>query len=352
MARTAAAPTVEPTAAIREIEQLGLTWRQEPSYDLTELSTDRRLQIRDSHKIVPKDAAKPRPEDYAPKVTVERFSVQMEYSQFPPIIVTEDAWIVDGNTRVGASLKRGQRFFPAYVINAYWDAPHNAREQNLLRVLASTLNSNSGEPLSPDEVRRNVRYCLDLQLTTEQIARRYGLAIGKITQVRRELDASRKLDRLGLRSNGQSGLRAASLRALGHGATLALNDAPYRALATLARDAGLNATEIQDVAKLARETGSDTAALDVLASQRSEMAERIKERELTGVGKPPLVRQLRQHLGFINRYAEKSGTEYAGRFGELVERNPDWVEAHMDALESAMATLSLVIEAQQAASRA
>src|SRR5215831_15489384 len=94
-------------AAIVEVERLGFKYQEIAQYDLTQLDKSRRVQVRD-------------PNHYAPKDAVERFAIQMQHSQFPPIVVTADAWIVDGNTRVGASLLRDNKFFPAIELEIAW----------------------------------------------------------------------------------------------------------------------------------------------------------------------------------------------------------------------------------------
>src|SRR5262249_34673226 len=105
-----------------------------------------------------------------------------------------------------------------------------------------------------------------------------------------------------------------------------------------AADAGLNAGEILSFAKEARETGSDTAALDRLRAVRTEKGSRIRELSLTGSSKPPVARQLRQHLGFV--------TKVVGPEQELVELNQHVKGQHAQAVKDAVAVLNAVLAVQ------
>jgi hypothetical protein len=320
---TASAAPVKPTEIV-EIERLGFAWTEVAQYDLTKLSTDRRIQVRETPH-------------YAPKESVERYAIQMGQSQFPPIIVTSDGWIVDGNTRIGAAAKREAKFFPALVLDvAFAGRSTTSKQKNELVALAATLNAQNGVPLTARETREITATFIGLGWKAEQIARAIGLKPSGVTAVKKEIDAAAKLARVGMDANGA--VKGASLRALGAKEVLALNDVPFKALATLAADAGLNASEIVTAAKGARETGSDTGQVQMFEDLRTEFGDRISERRLTGVGKPPVSRQLRQHLGFV--------TKFVGREQELIETDPKVSETHSAALTTAIAVLTDVLEMQ------
>lgn len=318
-----AAPTISPAAkAIIEIERLGFTWREDAAYDLERLDVKRRVQVRES-------------KNYAPREQVERYAIQMGESVFPPVIVTKDDWIVDGNTRVGASLVRKQKFFPAIVLDVSYDTEKAKRP--LLDALAATLNSQNGEPLTARERRTVAAKFIELAWKPDQIARAIGVKPATLTQVKQELDALRMMNDVGM-SNGH--LSAAALRSLGKKPAIHLNKKPYRDLAELAESAALNSSEITDIAKTAKDTGSDDDAVEVIAKAKTEFAERIRERTLTGAVKPPLARQLRQHLGFVTRF--DSGVT------EIIETNPAVAAQHIQALEKAVDVLTRALAEQKA----
>jgi len=329
--------TASPTQplALAEIERLGLKYTEESQYDLSTLSFERRVQVRETGH-------------YAPKEQVDRYAVQMGHSKFPPIIVTADRWIVDGNTRVGAALKRGDRFFPAVVLNAEWDkATPQQREE--LYALGATLNAANGNPLTAAERRESVRHLLALGWTEAHIERVAGIKPSDTKRVKRDLAAERRAEQVGLevtnpedgrviRNGGTGYVTGAAKRALGQQNAVELHDEPFLELAKLAADAGLGAAEVTEFARAAKQASSDAEALRVLAEARTEMGDRIRQREMTGTAKPAPSRQLRQALGNILRHA---GNESA-----VVEHNPELFEQHTDAIASAITVLTNIAAAQ------
>src|SRR3954470_4127907 len=72
-----------------EIESLGFPYREVSQYKLDQLSTERRVQVRDSQTT----------SEFAPPAEVNSYAIMMGQKPFDPIIVTHDAWLVEGNTR-------------------------------------------------------------------------------------------------------------------------------------------------------------------------------------------------------------------------------------------------------------
>lgn len=324
MSTAPATPTID-AKSITEIERLGFTYRVEPQFDLDQLDPSRRVQVRETNH-------------YAPREAVERYSVQMQFSQFPAVIVTADDWIVDGNTRVGASQLRKQKFFPAIVLDAKFKGG-GAKQEGELYALAATLNATNGEPLTRREIRAVTQKFVALGWKADQIARAVGIKTNTVTAVGKEIRASAKLRRVGMDPNGS--LKGASLRALGSGDAVTLNDIPFRDLAQLAADAGLNMGEISTIAKEVKALGADTLATDRLQEKRAEMADRIREQELTGRAKPPLSARLRQSLGAVVKYKDHEGYPEV-----LLETNPDAYAKHVTALQESIEVLTKVLERQ------
>jgi hypothetical protein len=321
-----ASATPDQAKAVTEIERLGFDFSENAQYDVTQLSDKRRVQCRETGH-------------YAPKESVARYAIQMSHTAFAPIVVTRDGWIVDGNTRVGAVLLRKEKFFPALVLDASYGGA-NQKTQDELLALAATLNAQNGVPLTGKETRTVVRRFIALGWLNEQIGRAIGVKASTVTQVRKEIEAEQKLEKVGLAVNGgKDTLRGASLRALGSKDVLALNDVPFKTLAELSRDADFNAKEILDAAKDAKAAGSDSAALAQISELRTEMRDRIQQKTLTGVGKPPISRQIRQHLGNV--------LKYEGREEELLETDPDVNAKHIDTLVKAIAILTKVLNMQR-----
>lgn len=315
------------SAIIAEVERLGFEWELMPQYDTTQLDMDRRVQCRET-------------KHYAPRETVQRYAVQMAAKPFPPILVTRDKWIVDGNTRIRAKelqrKKGGDVFFPAVVLHADYENA-SRKQQNLLHALASTFNASNGVALTNKESREDAVRYLELGWKHDQIEVALGLTSTAITQVRREIDAKARLNRVGITPNGQ--FKDTSLRALGTKEVLNLTDAPYRELATLTADAGLSGKEITTAAKEARATGSESGALEKIETLRTELNDRIREKTLTGRVQSPLSRKLREHLTFV--------TDYAGREDQLIETDPKVNAIHIETIGRAIDVLNEVLRMQQ-----
>jgi hypothetical protein len=312
--------------AAAEIEELGWAWSEDATYDLSSLSTDRRIQVRDSHTVAG---------EFAPRDGVEKIAVQMGHTVFPPVIVTADGWLVDGNTRVGAKLKRGEKFAPAIVLDLKREGA-TEKLKHELAVLGGTMNAQNGREPSARERREAVAHHLALGHTYEQIERRTGITKNQAQAIGNEIKAADRLEKVGVDVNGTS---ASVLRTLGQQSALDLHDAPYKELASLAVDADLKVSEVKDVLREVKKTGSPEGETAVLKGHRSELAERIVAAKLTGHGKPIVSAQLRQALGRVNALAD--------RRDELVERNPANVAKHEDAIHTAITLLEGVLEAQR-----
>ena len=309
----------------KEIERLGLPYHIDLQYNLENLNNGRnRIQVRDNDHV-------------APAEQVDRYAIMMEKSEFPPIVVTQDHFLIDGNTREQAQKKRGLWYFTAIVIEINRENA-TAHEIRMLEILGATLNGGQGNPLTAPERHRHVRAMLLENWTLDQIGRALGVKTNTITQIKREMDAESKLDKVGLIGITRSGFLLTGFRALGTPDVLALNNAPYRELAMLALDAGLNFSEVRGIAFAMRETGSDEGALEFVNQKRIENRERIVEHGLTGNGHPPASSILRQRLGFPNRFL--------GQEQELVERNPESVGKHLEAINTTIQVLTRVVELQ------
>jgi len=304
-----------------ELQRLRFQVKEDPQVDtVSRVSKDRRIQCREA-------------DNYAKTDEVNSYAEQMGQSVFPPIIMTLDDYLLDGNTRVEAAKKRGDRFFPGLVIQENY-ATADPRRKLEFHMLAATLNNQNGRRQTTKEARKTLIDALKLGWRVEQIVRALGTKASEVTKVKWEVDARDRLETVGMK-NGQVRATGTSLRALGKPAVLALNFEPYRALASLAMDAGLNANEIITLAKEAKATGSDEAALERIAEVRLENDERIRNYTmLSGPSKPPVARQLRQHLGFVTKFAVNPGA--------LVETNGPSMIQHQAALDTSIAVLTEV----------
>jgi hypothetical protein len=312
---------------IREIERIGLKWDYLPQYDLSLVDlVGRRVQVREA-------------EHYSPKDTVEAFAHALKSgASFPAIIVTADNWVVDANTRVTAALSAGIHFFPALILKNRWNTA-TPDDQAKIRVLASTLNQMNGQRLTEAEMRVALKDYLVLGWTTVQIERAIGVKPNAINQIAREQNASARMVRIGMIPPPKEYLNHA-----GSPTVMALNDEPYRRLVQLMVDAGLTAREVKALAQEAKNSGSDQAALEILARVRAENEERILRKTMTGNGKPSKAAQLRQALGRV--------LSFEGYEAQVIERSPAIWEEHLGKLERVIRSLETVAMLQREAMKA
>lgn len=309
-----------PNLSETDFEKLGFTIGPVVAeYDLDAITE--RVQIRDAKHV-------------APTARVKEYAERMKVEQTPPILVTRDGYLVDGNTRIKAARKNGRKHLPAVVIDIDYHGG-DARTLARLEALAAKANRH-GEPLDKTEKREAVRELVRDGWANDVISMFVGVVTSVIGQIKDEIAAEDKFARVNFVPNGK--VREASLRALGKAADL--NDEPFLLLTQLTGDAGLNTPEIRSLAKKVREAGSDTAAISLLNEERKLRQAQIEEKALTGYGKPPMSRQLRQHLGFVNKHGQDGD--------KLVERNPDYMDAHIEAIKTSMDVLASTLSKQEA----
>jgi hypothetical protein len=299
-------------------EILGVAPVLETEYDLSRVDLGERVQVRID-------------KNNAPKEMVERYTWQMSDSLFPPIVVTQDDVIVDGNTRAHARRQRDERYVHALVIPI---ARQGADDETVerLELFGQALNAVNGKPLDKDEQRMMVYHSVRLGRSNREIQATAGVAVKVISAVRNEIAGEDKLLRVGLPIDLVSG---ATLRALGAAADL--NDEPFTELAKLTADAGFNVGEIKAMAATVRQTGSDTLALERIAGERDANATRIQERKSGGNGHPPAARQLRQRLGFINSRPAEA----------FLETNPEIMGDYLAELHAALIVLTDAVRLQE-----
>ena len=310
--------------AEKEIAEFGIPFTTVAQYDLTALSPDKRVQVREERH-------------YAPKQFVDRFAIQMAHTAFPAIVITKDGFIVDGNTRIAAALQRGEKFFPALVLDVeYLGNRTTDRRKREIGLLAGTLNANSGNPLDKREMRTEIESAIIYGLTTGQIETRFGIKASNVNLIKREMDARAKLGKVGV--NGDTKLTATALRALGSKKVLVLHDAPYRLVAQHASSAGLSASEIVALAADALTLGSEAEQVALLQQKMVEDGDRIRQRKITGSVHPMPSRTLRQHLGYVNKFVDNPTA--------LLETDPANQGLAITAIESAIGVLTTLLAAQ------
>jgi hypothetical protein len=305
------------------IDALGFGWTIDTNFNLKRVDPSRRVQVRDE-------------DNYAPKANVKAFQIQMESSVFPPIVVTSDDWIVDGNTRVAARIARKDGFCEAIVIDRAFGSG-TAKVKGEIMSLAAQFNQSNGQRLTNKEVRSTTLELIRAGFTSDMIAQIIGVKGSAVGNLKREEAAFQRMTKLKIdSSNFDSGF----LRAFGQESVVRMNDAPFKDLVDLAHVANFKSAEIKSVADEVIAAGSDQAAAQLLAEQRLNSAQRIRDHRMYGNGKPAPASRLRQTLGYVNGFD--------GDPGKLVEQDPSAVDKHVEVLKQSITVLQAVLDLQGA----
>jgi hypothetical protein len=319
-ARQELSDLAKPTADL--IEKFGFTWEFDFEYPTPDPA--KRVQIREE-------------KHYVPREMVMRIAAAMtRREKFPPIVVTKDGYLVDGNTRTQAARYNKYPTVQALVLQ---DSYEGATEKvsRRLHLLGAAFNARHGRGIDREEVRKAVEFIgQDPTYDGTRIAALIGVTDGTVKSILAEMKARARAESVGIHLNGS--VAATPLRILGQ-ASEKLNDAPFRAVAELAQDTGMAPGELREVIKQMHETKSDDGAVSVVEEQRKARREQIAEYRASGKSKPPAAAKLRQRLGFI--------LEFESNPRELLELNPEVVAKHREAIERSITILQTVLAAHE-----
>lgn len=270
----------------------------------------------------------------APAKMVERYRIQMEYSVFPPVVVTSDHVLADGHTRVAARRLRGETTDRALVVALKW---HGADHQTQARIqlIGQVINQTAGQSLDTGETEKMIRNCLDLGYGFDQTAAFSGASKSTIRGIKKTMEAEAKIP--ALRDTIRRLPKTVAV-AVGNAAA-DLHDEPFIALAQLASDAAFKPPEVNDLAKKVKAAGSDDAAVAVIAARRTAETDRIARRAVGGNGYPPLSQSLHMHVGWINKHPA----------AELVEPRAALQASYLEIVTAAANRLSELIQLQKEA---
>jgi hypothetical protein len=308
----------KPTADL--VERLGFQWELDFEYSTPDPA--KRVQIREE-------------KHYIPREMVMRIAAAMSRGEkFPPIVVTRDGYLVDGNTRTAAARHNKMPYMQALVLT---DAYEGCTEKvaRRLRLLGAAFNARNGKGIDREEIRRAVEVIgQDPTYDGTRIAALIGVTDSTVKSMLAEMKARERADTVGVHLNGS--VAATPLRVLGQ-ASEKLNDAPFRAVASLAQDTGMSPRELREVIRQMHQARSDEGAIAVVEEQRTARREQIAEYRASGKSKPPAAAKLRQRLGYI--------LEFESRPGDLTELNPEIVPKHRQAIRRSISILQAVLDA-------
>jgi hypothetical protein len=304
------------------IERFGFTWEFDFEYPTPD--PGRRVQIREEKHYIPRS------------MVMQVAAAMGRLEKMPPIVVTKDGHLVDGNTRTAAALHNKYPSIQALVLTDNYEGATEKVERRL-RLLGAAFNARHGKGIDREEIRRAVeKIGEDPTYDGTRIAALIGVTDATVKSMLAEMRARQRADSVGIHLNGS--VTATPLRVLGQ-ASEKLNDEPFAAVASLVQDTGMSGGELREVIKQMHDAKSDEGALAVVEEHRKARREQIAEYRASGKSKPPPAAKLRQRLGFI--------LEYESHPRDLMELNPEVVAKHRSEIQRTIAILQAVLDTSE-----
>src|SRR5262245_15034766 len=130
-------------------------------------------------------------EHRAPRDTTDEYEMQMRNGAlFPPIVVTHNGRLIDGNTRKAAAERLGHETFPTYVVRL--------PQANYGPMLGAALNQMGGKRLTSDEALIAAEVMIRAGHSDEAIARTLGRSRAAVQNYRREKRYKDAAERTGI----------------------------------------------------------------------------------------------------------------------------------------------------------
>jgi hypothetical protein len=253
----------------------------------------------------------------------------------PPMVVTGDGWLLDGNTRTEAAFGLNWSTFHAIVLaDSYEGAPQSLI--NRFKTLGARLNNDHGEPLPAADIERIALGILadDPGMSTVDLAALMQVSRAKITNAQNAHKATVRAERLSVALAPQvTRTHLADLGAKDDRFT----DLVFVGLLSLIRDRNLSTNEQRVIIRRLAEHGSEEAKLGYL---REEYESRDVMVPGTVGRKPPTSGIARQRAGFFLRFENREGA--------LVEPSPAAAALHRQTLTRLLGVVSKALSAQEA----
>jgi hypothetical protein len=272
----------------------------------------------------------------APREEVKKYATAMKRGdKFPPLVVSKDGCIVDGNTRDAAAHANNVPYLQALILDEHYEGG-SAKAKQRMHALGAAFNVRNGKGIDKAEIRGAIEHIgMDPLYDATRIAALIGVSEGLVRAVLSEKKARQRAQQVNIELNNS--LTSSQLRRIGQTATT-MNDGPFTALLELTQDASLKPTEISALVKQAKASKSDQAAMDLITHERETRRDQIATYKASGKSRTSAAVQLRQKLGYIIGYKDKPF--------DLAEHNPSSAQLHLHKLEQAIDILNEVVTKQ------
>jgi hypothetical protein len=296
------------------LTSLGVRFEYVPEFPMAKLVSDQTTQVR-------------REENQAPKPEVERYLKLLQAgAEFPPIVITKDGKVIDGNTRWGAFTRGRRTTIPSYRCDT--------TSPIVAKLIGVELNVVHGKRMEKAELAAWLAQA-NGRVTPEDAQRLTGWSYKTVQRVKEALKFDDRCAKLGIKlvTVLPEAVRAALMK---------ITDAErFREMTILAERAGLREKDINEVVKEINELSlvDREAALRKIQELEADHREQIDERAAGLRASTPKYRQIALHLGWVI----KQGSV------ELRDTNPNTAAKSQRYLEEAATVIKEALERYVAA---
>lgn len=292
-----------------EVEEKHQIWTLVEDYPL--VPANKRMQVRPISKL-------------APDIN-EYVQMMKNGDKFPPVIVTRDGMLVDGNTRTEAAMKLGWHTFPALVLEhvVYAGLSPTSPVHDTLIQLGAGANRKHGRRQSNADLEVLIKQ-LQPRVTIAEVVSGFHVSKGFATRTWNAAKAERYAVSLGVPLDNEFSSSQLSLFA---GKIEKYGDPVWKKTFELAQDAHLKHDATSALMQGLEQYKGETERLAYLAREREQHASVIESGVHVPLQKP---RRMKQALGVINK--DDAPEMY-------VEKDPrkkvrlDYRQSIMDAME-------------------
>ena len=240
---TTAAPAARDTRIEKLFEDWNLTFELDDDMPLARVKFEPGAQVREE-------------EHRAPASTVAEYQTHMTHGAiFPPIIVSSQNFLIDGNTRVKAALRLGRKTFPAYRVKF----PH----LGMAKMVGAAINQMGGDRLTEAEIVAAASVMMKEGYSDEAIARTLGRSPSHVRNVRKDQAFTEAAARTGLADIRIPKQHRRTLSRIAH-------DEPFAAAVKIIAASTPPNKEVTALVDKIDQTRSDAEALAVIEAARSE----------------------------------------------------------------------------------
>jgi hypothetical protein len=307
-------------ASAPRIKVFGFNWMFFPEWKLAD--PNHRVQVRPIEQL-------------APPREVTKYAQDLKRGdQMPPVIMTSDGYLIDGNTRTEAARKIGRTMFPTFILDVDFSEATESQVKQLI-ALGASMNLTHGRGMNIAAVASIIEAITFDDTSPKQLAKDLHIPESTANTYLNAAKTRRRAKRLDVTLADT--LTNSHLKLFGNKAKY-FSDQVFKSFILLVQDARLTVPATTALSKRLEALGTESERLEVLKVEREAYSDIITG----GQANPSKAAKLRQSLGLlINTDAEV-----------LAEMNPQAAHLHAQTLRKAWEQLENVMLAQTQVERA